>query len=98
MAAIVSMVIVSVAIALMCVIETYLIRVSLCCISHYFYCSSHLKQLYVNNKMEHFNYKDGCGVCGCLCIEAFKKELVWTIDKLLQVIRYLKQLYVTLRN
>ena len=23
--------------------------------------------------MERFNYKGGCGVCGCMCIEAFKQ-------------------------
>ena len=35
------------------------------------YC--HLKQLYISNKTEHFNYKGGCDI---MCIEVFKGELV----------------------
>ena len=37
---------------------------------HYFDCKSHLKQLYINNRAEHFNYKGGCGVTH---IKAFKR-------------------------
>ena len=44
---------------------------------------SHLKQLYISNKTEHFNYKSGCGVHGRILIEAFKKRAGC----------YLKQLY-----
>ena len=36
---------------------------------------SHLKQLYISNKTEHFSYKSGCGVHECILIKAFKKEL-----------------------
>ena len=56
--------------ALMCIIETNLIRVGLHCISCYFHFNGYLK-LYISNKTEHFSYKDGCGVHGCLCIETF---------------------------
>ena len=34
---------------------------------------SHLKQLYMSNKTEHFSYKGGCGVCGRMGIEIFKR-------------------------
>ena len=36
---------------------------------------SHLEQLYISNKTEHFSYKGGCGMRGRTHIEAFKKEL-----------------------
>ena len=36
--------------------------------------------------MECFIYKGGCGVHKHTCIEAFKKELAWAIDKRLQLI------------
>ena len=39
----------------------------------YFY--SHLKQLYISNKKEHFSYKGGCGVLVCTHIEAFKRKV-----------------------
>ena len=42
--------------------------------------SSHLKQLNICNKMEHFSYKGGCDVYGYAHIEA-KEELAWAIDK-----------------
>ena len=35
---------------------------------------SHSKQLYMSNKMEHFSYKGGCGMCGHTCIKAFKRR------------------------
>ena len=41
----------------------------------------------MSNKTESFNYKGGCSVHGHTCIEAFKKEPTWAIDKWLQVIR-----------
>ena len=44
--------------------------------------------------MECFSYKGGCGVFERTCIEAFKKELAWAIDKQLRVnSNYLKRLY-----
>ena len=36
--------------------------------------NSSLKWLYISSKTEYFNYRGGCNV---ICIEAFKKELVW---------------------
>ena len=36
------------------------------------YCNISLKQLYISNKMEWFNYKDGYGICGYTCIKVFK--------------------------
>ena len=41
-------------------------------------------QLYINNKMEHFNYKGGCDMA--MCIKAFKRRAGWAIDQCLQVI------------
>ena len=38
--------------------------------SCYFHFESSLKQLYINNKMECFNSKGGCGIR--MCIKAFK--------------------------
>ena len=35
---------------------------------------SHLKQLYISNKMEWFSYKGECGVCGRTCIQVFKRK------------------------
>ena len=35
---------------------------------------------------EYFNYKDGCGICECIHIEAFKKALAWVTGKQLWVI------------
>ena len=35
---------------------------------------SQLKQLYISNKMECFNYKGGCGICGCTHIKMSKKR------------------------
>ena len=35
---------------------------------------SHLKQLYIRNKMECFRYKGGCGMHGRTHIEAFKRR------------------------
>ena len=34
---------------------------------------SSLKQLYISNKMEHLSYKGGCGVHGCIGINAFQE-------------------------
>ena len=43
----------------------------------------------MSNKMEHFNYKGGCGIRECMLIEAFiKGELAWAIDKWLRVISH----------
>ena len=39
-----------------------------------YHCNSHLKQLYFSNKMEHFNYKGGCGIGERTCIEALKRR------------------------
>ena len=41
--------------------------------------------MYISNKIEHFSYKDGCGICGHhMRIEAFKRMLVqatlWVIS------------------
>ena len=58
---------------LKCVVEANLIRVNKHCISHYFNCNSHLKQLYISSKTECFTHKGGWGVCGHLTsIKAFK--------------------------
>ena len=38
----------------------------------YFY--SHLKQLYMSKKTEHFSYKGGCGMRGCTHIEVIKRR------------------------
>ena len=35
---------------------------------------SHLKQLYISNKTEHFSYKDGYGVHGSTCSEAINRR------------------------
>ena len=37
--------------------------------------------------MEHFNYKDGCGVCERtrIVLRRLKEELAWVIDKWLRV-------------
>ena len=37
-------------------------------------CNSRYKQLYSSNKMEHFSYKDGCGIRECMHIKAFKRR------------------------
>ena len=42
---------------------------------------SHLEQLYISNKTEHFSYKGGCGMHGRTRIETFKEELAWATDK-----------------
>ena len=49
-------------------------------------CLFRWKQLYFNNKMEHFSYKGGCGTHERKCIELLKEELAWAIDKWLWVI------------
>ena len=36
--------------------------------------------------MERFSYKGECGIHECMCIEAFKEELAWAIDKWLRFI------------
>ena len=43
-------------------------------------------ELYLGNKRMHLSYKGECGVRQCTCIEAFKEELDWAIDKQLWVI------------
>ena len=35
----------------------------------YFY--SHLKQLYLSNKVECLSYKGGCDISGCRCVKMF---------------------------
>ena len=35
---------------------------------------SHLKQLYISNKMEHFSYKCRCGIHRCTHIETFTRR------------------------
>ena len=43
--------------------------------------NSNLKQLYISNKAEHLSYKGGCGICGCTCIEDFKRRTGLGVDK-----------------
>ena len=52
---------------------------------------SHLEQLYISNKIEHFSYKGGCGIHGH---NAYKQELAWVTDKWLLVFSNIKQLYL----
>ena len=49
--------------------------------------------------MEHFSYKSGCGMCGCMNIET-QQELAWTTDKWLRVISnvMLFKITIPLRN
>ena len=47
--------------------------------------NSHLKQLYISNKIEHFSYKDGYGVLGVHISRHLNEELAWSIDKQLPV-------------
>ena len=61
------------------------------------HCNSHHKQLYLSNRMEHFSYKGGCGICECMHIKAFKEELAWTIDQSISNI-VLLQTVIALRN
>ena len=63
-------------------VETSLITISFCFISHSFHFNSYLKQ-FISNKMEHFSNNNGCGV---MCTRHLKEELAWAIDKQLQVI------------
>ena len=56
------------------IVETYLIRVSYCCVSYYLHFNTPFKQLYTSNKMECFSYKGGCGWHGCSHIEVFKRR------------------------
>ena len=46
-----------------------------------FHFNSHLKQLYISNKMEHFIYKDGCGAHGIHVLRHLKEELAWPTHK-----------------
>ena len=65
------------------IIETNLIRLSWCCVTHYF----HFISLYINNnKIECFGYK--CVMCvGDVCVlKHIKEELDWVTDKRLWVI------------
>ena len=64
-----SVLLVGMALELKLVIETNLTRVSYHCRSCFFDFNSYLKQLYISNKTEHFNYKSGCAV---MCIKEFK--------------------------
>ena len=50
------------------------------------YFNSHLKQLYISNKMECFSYEGVCNIHGYTHIETFKQELAWATDKLLRII------------
>ena len=79
------MLLVGLALALMHIIETKLqvIRVSYVqhCITSCFHFSSHLKQLYISNKTDHFSYKGGCGIYGHMHFRLLKEELVWTMYK-----------------
>ena len=48
--------------------------------------NSHLKQLYISNKTEHFSCKGGCVVCvGVHVLRHFKEELAWATDKWLRI-------------
>ena len=59
-----SVLLIGMALALVRVVETNLIRVSQHCISHCFHFDSHLRQLYTSNKTDCFCNKGGFGVCG----------------------------------
>ena len=41
-------------------IETNLVSVNYCCISHYFHFNIPFKQLYISNMMERYSYNGGC--------------------------------------
>ena len=62
------------AVELKYVVETNLIRVSYCCISHYFHFNIPFKQLYTSNKVECYSYIGGCGVRGHTHIKAFNRR------------------------
>ena len=47
--------------------------------------NSHLKQLYISNKTEHFSYKDGYGTLGVHISKCLKEELAWSINSFLLV-------------
>ena len=47
---------------------------------------SHLKQPSISNRMKHFSYKGGRGMCGSTLIETFKEEMAWATYKRLRVI------------
>ena len=36
--------------------------------------NDHLNQPYISNKTEHFSYKGGCGIYGCMHVEMFKRK------------------------
>ena len=58
------------ALALKRITENNLIGLSYRCISFCYYFCSHIKQLYISNKMERFSYKGKCGVWEHhMCIE-----------------------------
>ena len=78
---------VGMALPLMCVVQTNLIRVSQHCISRYFHSNSHLIQLYVSNRIDHLVIKVGVACVGVVCVSRYlKEELAWTTDKGLWVI------------
>ena len=57
------------------VIETNLIRVIAYPVT-FTVIVRHLKQLYLSNKMEHFSYKGGCGVC---VLRHLKESWLWLL-------------------
>ena len=68
-------------------------KLALCKPGIHFY--SHLKQLYISNKMGLLSYKGRCGIGGRTHMEMLKKELTWATGK---VISSLKQLAIPQRN
>ena len=73
-------------------ITLYTVRVSYhCTLSHSFHFNSHLKQLYISNKMEQFSYKGVCVVyIGIHVLRHWIEKLACAIDKRLWVICYLQ--------
>ena len=53
-------------------------KLALYCVGCYFHFWSHLKQLYISNKMERFSCKDGYGI---RLSRYLKEELAWDIGK-----------------
>ena len=56
------------------------LRIQACCRNQpnrskiWIHFNSHLKQLYISNKMEHFRYKGLCGIHWCTHIETLKRR------------------------
>ena len=61
---------------------------------------SHLKQLYISNKVECFSYEVSVACMGVHLLRRLKEEQAWAIDKQLQVISniMLFKTLISLRN